>query len=80
MKRHPDFHVSASSPLGDRDSFLELLLSEDLDALSAEIGVSARTLSQWRGTELRRVMAVVGGLPGEDQIVDRDVFERRRAG
>jgi hypothetical protein len=66
------------SPLSDRRTFLELLLCEDLHFLSAHLGVSAQALSRLRWSELQRVQRVVGGLPAEDQILDREVFEAHR--
>lgn len=79
MKRDLDTHESARALLRNRASFLQLLLSEDLSALSAELGVSAQTLSRWRWNELSRLKSLVGGLPDEDEIFDRELFERRRA-
>lgn len=66
------------TPPSTRRDFLQLLLCEDLDTLSTDLGVSAQTLSRMRGIEIERVKSVLGSLPGEDQILDREVFERRR--
>lgn len=69
----------AFSPAENRDAFLHLLLSEDLDLLSRELGVSATTLSLWRGRELKRVTDALGTLPLTDELFDRELFERRIA-
>ena len=71
--------MKRSTLLSDRRDFLQILLCEDLDTLSSDLGLSAQALSELRGSELERVKCVVGHLPAEDQILDRKVFENRRA-
>lgn len=71
--------MTDSTPLRNRRDFLQVLLCEDLDTLSADLGLSARALSELRGSELARLKTVIGHLPAEDQVLDRDVYERRRA-
>jgi hypothetical protein len=78
MKRNDTFE-SGHSPVGNREAFLHLLLSEDLDVLSTELGVSATTLSRWRGHELERVKDALGSLPLADELFDHELFERRIA-
>ena len=76
MKLHDFLHPDAAA---NREAFLHLLLTEDLDVLTSELGVSATTLSQWRGRELQRVTEALGGLPLSDEIFDRELFVRRIA-
>ena len=80
MKRNDDILLQPGQPpVGNREAFLHLLLSEDLDVLSSELGVSATTLSRWRGHELKRVTDVLGSMPLSDELFDPVLFERRVA-
>lgn len=80
MKRHENpFLKSGNSPIQNREAFLHLLTSEDLDVLSRELGVPAATLSEWRGHELKRVSEALGGLPVGEQVYDVSLFENRAA-
>ena len=83
MKRHENLSAEAGfepgTPIQNREAFLHLMTTEDLDVLSGELGVSASTLSHWRGQELKRLTDALGVLPADEQLFDRELFERRAA-
>ena len=71
-------HTAGSSPIGDRPSFLQVLLAEDLDELSCELGLAPAELSKWRGRELARVGTLLGKRPAERDLLDEGLFEQHR--